>query len=89
MTYDLWTSGVICAAPKGYDRAKDITFTIDQNGKVNCDSMKDGRIIMKDTPTPPGNKTGDEANGALWALLLALAGGALGGIVWFRRKKMI
>ena len=63
---------------------------MDEYGKVSGDSMKDGMVIMKDEQNPPPkNKTGDEANGALWALLLALAGGALGGTVWFKRKRKI
>ena len=76
-------------APKGYDKAKDITFTIDTAGKVSSDALENGVVVMKDTPTPSKskNKTGDEANGALWALLLLMAGGALGGTVWFKRKK--
>ena len=76
-------------APKGYDKAKDITFMIDTAGKVSSDALENGVVVMKDTPTPSKskNKTGDEANGALWALLLLMAGGALGGTVWFKRKK--
>ena len=71
------------------DKAKDITFTIDTAGKVSSDALENGVVVMKDTPTPSKskNKTGDEANGALWALLLLMAGGALGGTVWFKRKK--
>jgi uncharacterized surface anchored protein len=74
-------------APKGYDKAKDITFTIDTAGKVSSDALDNGKIVMKDTPTPKKNKTGDEANGSLWALLLMMASGALGGTVWFKRKR--
>ncbi|MBP3883294.1 MAG: Cna B-type domain-containing protein [Lachnospiraceae bacterium] len=74
-------------APKGYDKAKDITFTIDTAGKVSSDALDNGKIVMKDTPTPKKNKTGDEANGSLWALLLMMASGALGGTVWFKRRR--
>jgi uncharacterized surface anchored protein len=74
-------------APKGYDKAKDITFTIDTAGKVSSDALDNGKIVMKDTPTPKKNKTGDEANGSLWALLLMMASGALGGVVLFNRKR--
>ena len=35
------------------------------------------------------SKTGDSANGALWALLLLMAGGALGGTVWYKRRKKV
>lgn len=35
------------------------------------------------------NNTGDSANGVLWAMLLLLAGGALVGTVWYRRRKKI
>ena len=35
------------------------------------------------------NKTGDSANGALWALLLLMAGGALAGTVWYKRRKKV
>ena len=76
-------------APKGYDKAKDITFTIDTAGKVSSDALDNGKIVMKDTPTPKKNKTGDEANGSLWALLLMMASGALGGTVWFKRKRRV
>ena len=42
-------------------------------------------------PSKPSrsNNTGDSANGALWALMLLLAGGALAGTIWFRRRKKI
>ena len=52
-------------------------------------------IKFTNTYNPPekhhkrGSSTGDSANGALWALMLLLAGGALAGTVWFRRRKKI
>ncbi len=76
------------SAPNGYKVAKDVTFTMDEYGKVSGSSVKDGVVIMKDEQNPPPkNKTGDEANGTLWALLLMMASGALGGTVWFKRKR--
>ena len=52
-------------------------------------------IKFTNTYNPPekhhkrGSSTGDSANGALWALMMLLAGGALAGTVWFRRRKKI
>ncbi|MBQ9033589.1 MAG: LPXTG cell wall anchor domain-containing protein, partial [Lachnospiraceae bacterium] len=78
------------SAPKGYKVAKDVTFKIDEYGKVSGDTVKDGVVIMKDEQNPPPkNKTGDDANATLWALLMALAGSVLGGTVWFRRRRRV
>ena len=52
-------------------------------------------IKFTNTYNPPekhhkrGSSTGDSANGALWALMLLLAGGALAGTIWYRRRKKV
>ena len=86
-----------------YDKtAYTIKVTVTDNGDGTLTAKADksrADIKFTNTYTPPENpptektkhkdssNTGDSANGALWALILLLAGGALAGTVWFKRRK--
>ena len=88
-----------------YDKtAYTVKVTVTDNGDGTLTAKADksrGEIRFTNKYTPPetpkedkpkhkkSNNTGDSANGALWALMLLLAGGALAGTVWFRRRKKI
>lgn len=51
--------------PSGYDKAKDIVFTVDLDGKIMIDNKEVSSIIMKDikqTPKPDDNKPNDNSN---------------------------
>ena len=67
-----------------------VTVTDNGDGTLTAKADKSAKqISFKNAYNPPANKTGDDANGTLWALLMALAGSALGGVVLFRRKRRI
>lgn len=67
-----------------------VTVTDNGDGTLTAKADKSAKqISFKNSYNPPANKTGDDANGTLWALLMALAGSALGGVVLFRRKRRI
>ena len=74
-----------------------VTVTDNGDGTLTATADKNREEIkFTNTYNPPeehhkrGSKnTGDSANGALWALILLLAGGALAGTIWFRRRKKI
>ena len=88
-----------------YDKtAYTVKVTVTDNGDGTLTAKADksrGEIRFTNKYTPPetpkedkpkhkkSNNTGDSANGALWALMLLLAGGALAGTIWFRRRKKI
>ena len=89
-------------APKGYEVAETITFTVGKDGKV-----KGGKVVMKDaktpvvTPTPTVNptvtptatpnssspKTGDDSNINIWLAIFAASVCALTGSVAIRKRK--
>ena len=74
-----------------------VTVTDNGDGTLTAKADKNREEIkFTNTYNPPeehhkrgSNNTGDSANGALWALMLLLAGGALAGTIWFRRRKKI
>ena len=86
-----------------YDKtAYTVKVTVTDNGDGTLTAKADKsreEIKFTNKYTPPetpkedkpkhkkSNNTGDSANGALWALILLLAGGALAGTIWFRRRK--
>ncbi len=86
-----------------YDKtAYTVKVTVTDNGDGTLTTKADKsreEIKFTNKYTPPetpkedkpkhkkSNNTGDSANGALWALILLLAGGALAGTIWFRRRK--
>ena len=81
-----------------YDKtAYTVKVTVTDNGDGTLTAKADknrGEIKFTNKYTPEdkpkkSNNTGDSANGALWALILLLAGGALAGTIWFRRRKKI
>ena len=88
-----------------YDKtAYTVKVTVTDNGDGTLTAKADksrGEIKFTNKYTPPetpkedkpkhkkSNNTGDSANGALWALMLLLAGGALAGTIWFKRRKKI
>ncbi len=83
-------------APKGYEVAETITFTVGKDGKV-----EGGKVVMKDaktpevTPTPSATpnsnsgtpKTGDDSNIHLWVILFAVSACALTGTAVIKRRK--
>jgi uncharacterized surface anchored protein len=69
------------SAPTGYQKAKDITFTVKNTDKVQKVTMKDLKII---TPAP-GN-VGDTTNIILYVVMALLAAGVL-AYVWKRGYK--
>ena len=89
----------------GYDKtAYTVKVTVTDNGDGTLTAKADKsreEIKFTNKYTPPetpkedkpkhkkSNNTGDSANGALWALMLLLAGGALAGTIWFKRRKKI
>lgn len=62
-----------------------------RNTSPSSKALKDGKIVMEDKSTPKkppkSGRTGDSANGFLWMTILVLAGGALAGTVWSRRRR--
>ncbi len=90
------------SAPKGYEVAETITFTVGKDGKV-----KGGKVVMKDvktpevTPTPTAKptvtptatpnssspKTGDESDINMWIAIFAASACALTGSLVYRKKK--
>ena len=74
------------------DKAYTVKVTVTDIGDGTMTAVADTAIEevkFTNSVSTKSNKTGDSANGALWALLLLMAGGALGGIVWYRRRKKV
>ena len=74
------------------DKAYTVKVTVTDIGDGTMAAVADTAIEevkFTNSVSTKSNKTGDSANGALWALLLLMAGGALGGIVWYRRRKKV
>ena len=88
-----------------YDKtAYTVKVTVTDNGDGTLTAKADKsreEIKFTNTYNPPkttttekpkhktSSNTGDSANGALWALILLLAGGVLAGTIWFRRRKKV
>jgi len=66
-----------------------ITWSVDGKETEKAAFVNNYEESHKSSKSGRSSKTGDSANGALWALLLLMAGGALGGTVWFKRRKKI
>ena len=97
-TYTITESGEIQGVKNDADTDRElkIKVTDDGSGELRAELADDSEEVkFTNTYNPPekhhkrGSSTGDSANGALWALMLLLAGGALGGIVWYRRRKKV
>ena len=86
-------------APNGYEITTDITFTIDQNGKINTTAKvtDDGIILIEDskiggpgksttTKRKDSTRTGDDANALLWLMLALGSAGTLGYLSTKRRN---
>lgn len=86
ITYDKTVYTVKVTVKKGKDGT--LTATADKNGE-EIKFTNTYNPPSNPPKNPPSNNTGDSANGALWALLLLLAGGALAGTIWYRRKKKV
>ena len=74
------------------DKAYTVKVTVTDNGDGTMTALADTAIEevrFTNSVSTKSNKTGDSANGALWALLLLMAGGALAGTVWYKRRKKV
>ena len=79
-------------APNGYDKATDISFTVDENGKVT-------QVVMKDKltpttpptpPTPPEDKppqTGYAGSTVASGILLGLVGLCVAAMLFAKKKE--
>ena len=66
-----------------------ITWSVDGKETEKAAFVNNYEESHKSSKSGRSSKTGDSANGALWALLLLMAGGALGGTVWYKRRKKV
>ena len=92
-TYDKSTFQIIYDVTEGKDSLQ-VSIKYQKDGKDADGIVFTNEYKEPSTPSKPSkhhrsNNTGDSANGALWALMLLLAGGALAGTIWFKRRKKI
>ena len=66
-----------------------ITWSVDGKETEKAAFVNNYEESHKSSKSGRSSKTGDSANGALWALLLLMAGGALAGTVWYKRRKKV
>ena len=79
-------------APNGYDKATDITFTVDENGKVTQVVMKD-KVTPTTPPTPPTPpedkppQTGYAGSTVASGIMLGLVGLCVAAMLFAKKKE--
>ena len=81
-------------APKGYEVAEDVKFTVKETGEIQKVAMVDAPKETK-TSTPSSSsqrqrsnpETGDTTNVVLWIVLMIVAG-VFAGSFWYVKREM-